>query len=174
MSAGATTLIAVPSSIRDALNCASRFSDCLHALTPVKRERSRRAPARRALDHKENSVFFRASPGNAPPLDTLWRRLKIEGNAFVDRAYGGGQSDLRQVAPIDDKLFGLLEGPREAPGSLIRERLVYLWILWRGVLSHPFSMGYERNLDALATAGMTRMRRAWRRNGSQVAAAQRA
>jgi hypothetical protein len=44
----------------------------------------------------------------------------------------------------------------------------------RIVLSDVFDMGYELPIDALATTPVKQMRRARRRNGSQVAAAQRA
>jgi hypothetical protein len=44
----------------------------------------------------------------------------------------------------------------------------------RIMLSDVFDMGYELDIDALAKIQVKQMRRARRRNGSQVAAAQRA
>jgi hypothetical protein len=60
-----------------------------------------------------------------------------------------------RVLPIDSKVFAHVEGPgsgisRARRYSLVSggstNALIYLWILPRTVLSHPFGMGYELNL----------------------------
>jgi len=67
-----------------------------------------------------------------------------------------------KVLPIDSKVFAHVEGPGSRISRARRYSLVSggstnaficLWILRRAVLSHPFGMGYELDLDALAKAG---------------------
>jgi hypothetical protein len=60
MSTAAPTLIAVLSFIRAALNSAGRFSDRSSRID-AGQEGVRLSPTRRASDHKENSVSFRAA-----------------------------------------------------------------------------------------------------------------